>query len=164
MTNVPIKMIRTRPTTPTIENTTPERTLFWRNPVGACVGANRAGVFEEPGGAVTVKVCGELVTCGVSVEVGAGVVLVSELEVVVVLRVVDGSDEVELEVVVEVELVELADVVVDDEVEVGLPNGLPGVNGPDPKMSGIGRVGNCLPSNCTMSRYWAPIKVAGEGE
>jgi len=100
------------------------------------------------------------VTSGASVKESAGVVLVAEVEVVVV---------VELEVVVEEELVDVVDVVVDvvvddEDVGVGLTNGTPGVSGPGPKMSGTGRGGNCLPSNCTTLRYWAPIKVAGEGE
>jgi len=55
MTNVPIKMIRTRPTTPTIENTTPERTLFWRKVVGTCdAGADRTAVLAVLLVAVTV--------------------------------------------------------------------------------------------------------------
>lgn len=163
---VPIKMIKMRPKIPTRENTTPERTLFCRNPTGACAGGAETSGVGEPE-AVTVKVVGGAVE-------KRGLVR-EEVEVVSIEVVGDDEEVVELVEVVGLEVVE-AEVVGVGRINgkesdgVGKSDGTCRIGGIRPGgeggegvggvgADGVGR-GSCRASKWTTLRYSAPIKVA----
>lgn len=172
---VPIKMIKMRPKIPTRENTTPERTLFCRNPTGACAGGAETSGVGEPE-AVTVKVVGGAVEKRGLVREEVEVV---SIEVVGLTEGVSENDDDE-EVVELVEVVGL-EVVEAEVVGVGRINGKesdgvgksdgtcriggirPGGEGGEGVggvgADGVGR-GSCRASKWTTLRYSAPIKVA----